>query len=93
MNVAERITLRLPQNLLHVLRKESEERILPINALIVRILHKNLIQETKFATLPAFSVPPYLFIKIIAELDDSKIQDISKSEPKLIKKFFYTSKS
>ncbi len=87
-NAIERITLRLPQNLVKILKKESDERTLPINALITRLLHKNLIQEAKFNALPVVSIPSHLFIKIIDELDVDAIEELSKSGSKMIKKYF-----
>ncbi len=88
MNAIERITLRLPQNLMKILKKESYERTLPINALITRILHKNLIQEAKFNALPIISIPPQMFDKIIDKLDIATIEDLSKSGSKIAKKYF-----
>jgi hypothetical protein len=88
MNAIERITLRLPQNLMKILKKESDERTLPINALIMRILHKNLIQEAKFKALPAVSIPSHMFVKLIDKLDASVIEELSKSGPKMVKKYF-----
>lgn len=88
MKPTERITLRLPQNLMKILKKESDERTLPINALITRILHKNLIQETKFNVLSTVSMPFGMFDKIIDKLDQITIEELSKSGPKMVKKYF-----
>ena len=45
LDKSNRITLRLPSNILQVLKKESEKRDLPLNAIINRILSKNIIPK------------------------------------------------
>lgn len=84
----DRITLRLPRNLLNVLRKESEERDLPLNALINRILDKSVLKEGRINVLPTISVSNMLFEKILEKLDKVTIDEVSKIGPTVTRKYF-----
>ena len=88
LDKTNRITLRLPNNILHVLTKESEKRDLPLNALIHRILSKNVIFDMKMNVLPTISMSQELFSKIMSKLDEKNQREIVLYVPKSIKQLF-----
>ena len=83
-----RITLRLPNNILQVLKKESEKRDLPLNAVISRILSKNVIFDMKMNVLPTITMSHTLFSKIFSKLDETNQRDIVLYVPKSVKHLF-----
>ena len=83
-----RITLRLPNNILQVLKKESEKRDLPLNAVISRILSKNVIFDMKINVLPTITMSHSLFSKIMAKLDEKNQKEIVLYVPKSVKHLF-----
>ena len=83
-----RVTLRLPNNILQVLQKESEKRDLPLNAIINRILSKNVIFDMKMNVLPTITMSQALFSKIMAKLDEKNQREIVLYVPKSVKQLF-----
>jgi hypothetical protein len=83
-----RITLRLPNNILQVLKKESEKRDLPLNAIINRILSKNVIFDMQLNVLPTITMSQALFSKIMAKLDEINQREIVLYVPKSVKQLF-----
>ena len=83
-----RITLRLPSSILQVLKKESEKRDLPLNAIITRILSKNVIFDMKMNVLPTITMSQALFSKIMAKLDETNQKEIVLYVPKSVKHLF-----
>jgi len=83
-----RVTLRLPNNILQVLQKESEKRDLPLNAIINRILSKNVIFDMKMNVLPTITMSQALFSKILAKLDETNQREIVLYVPKSVKQLF-----
>lgn len=83
-----RVTLRLPNNILESLKKESEKHDLPVNAIIARILSKNVIFDLKFNVLPTITMSQALFSKIMAKLDDRNQREIVLYVPKSVKHLF-----
>jgi hypothetical protein len=87
-NTTERLTLRLPSYLLDNIKKESNKRDLPVNALINRVLVKSFLHESQMNVLPRIWISHILFGKIIEELDDNSIEKISKMGPDILRKYF-----
>ena len=83
-----RVTLRLPHNILQVLKKESEKRDLPLNAIINRILSKNVIFDIQLNVLPTITMSQALFSKILAKLDEKNQKEIVLYVPKSVKQLF-----
>ena len=83
-----RITLRLPINILEVLKKESEKRDLPLNAVISRILSKNVIFDMQLNVLPTITMSQALFSKIFDKLDEKNQREIVLYVPKSVKQLF-----
>ena len=85
---SSRVTLRLPDNILQVLKKESEKRDLPLNATINRILSKNVVFDMKINVLPTITMSQALFSKIFAKLDEKNQKEIVLYGPKSVKQLF-----
>ena len=88
LDKSNRITLRLPNNILHSLTKESEKRDLPLNAIITRILSKNVTFDMKFNVLPTITMSQALFSKIMSKLEEKNQREIVLYVPKSVKQLF-----
>lgn len=84
----QRMTLRIPNSISSVLKKEADKRDLPLNALITKILFKNVSYDMQVNTLPAVTVSDILFSRIIDKLDASDLDEIAREGPDIIKKIF-----
>ncbi|HSD05067.1 MAG TPA: hypothetical protein VLB45_04855 [Nitrosopumilaceae archaeon] len=83
-----RITLRLPNQVLEILKTEAEKKDLPLNALITKILYKNISFDLHVKAMPNITIPHDLFINFIDKIDDSFVEDIAKAGPTTVKKLF-----
>ena len=83
-----RITLRIPNDILQDLQKESEKRDLPLNAIINRILSKNIIFDMQLNVHPTITMSHTLFSKIFSKLDETNQRDIVLYVPKSVKHLF-----
>jgi hypothetical protein len=88
LDQTNRITLRLPNNILEVLKKESKKRDLPLNAIISRILSKNVIFDIQLNVLPTITMSQALFSKIFDKLDEKNQREIVLYVPKSVKQLF-----
>ena len=88
LDMINRVTLRLPNNILESLKKESEKHDLPLNAVITRILSKNVIFDMKFNVLPTITMSQTLFSKIMTKLDEKNQREIVLYVPKSVKQLF-----
>ncbi len=84
----QRMTLRIPNSISNVLKKEADKRDLPLNALVTKILFKNVSYDMQVNTLPAVTVSDVLFLRIIEKLSASDLQEIAREGPDIIKKIF-----
>jgi len=84
----QRMTLRIPNSITNILKKEADKRDLPLNALITKILFKNVSYDMQVNTLPAVTVSDVLFSRIIDKLDANDLAEIAKEGPDIIKKIF-----
>jgi hypothetical protein len=84
----ERLTLRIPSHLLDSIKKESDKKDLPVNALINRALVKAFLHEGQMNVLPRIWISHILFGKIIEELNDSSIEKTAKIGSDIVKKYF-----
>jgi hypothetical protein len=68
--------------------KESEKHDLPLNAIINRILNKNVMFDMKFNVLPTITMSQTLFSKIMSKLDEKNQREIVLYVPKSVKHLF-----
>ena len=83
-----RVTLRLPNNVLEKLKKESERKDLPLNSIITKILLKNITYEMEFNSIPTITMSHVLFSKIMDNVEDITLEKIAAEGPNVIKKLF-----
>src|SRR5690242_10516751 len=83
-----RITLRLPSNVLEKLKEESERKDLPLNSVITKILSKNITYDMEFNSIPTITMSHVLFSKIMDNVDDATLEKIAVEGPNVIKKLF-----
>jgi hypothetical protein len=85
---AKRITLRLPNRVSSTLKKEAERRDLPLNALITKILFKNVSFDMQINSLPSVTMSDFLFSRMIDKLSTKDLEEIAKEGPDAIRKLF-----
>lgn len=83
-----RITLRLPNSALNVLKKEAEKKDLPLNALVTKMLIKIVSFDMQLDAMPTIIMSHALFTKLIDKIDEASMEEISKEGPNLIKRLF-----
>lgn len=83
-----RVTLRLPNQVLEVLKKEAEKKDLTLNALVTKILFKNTSFELHVKAVPNMTIPHEIFIEFINKSNNSTIEEIAKNGPSIVKKLF-----
>ncbi|MGI0026832.1 MAG: hypothetical protein ACREAD_03210 [Nitrosopumilaceae archaeon] len=88
MRSTNRLTLRLPNNVLEKLKKEAERKDLPLNAVITKILSKNTIYEMEFNVIPTITMSQVLFSKMVDNVADTTLEKIAREGPDVIKKLF-----
>ena len=86
--ITNRITLRLPNHILEILKKEADQKDLTLNALVTKILNKNIAFEMHVNAVSSITMTHDLFMKMIEKMDESEIVEIAKEGPKVIKKLF-----
>ncbi len=85
---AQRITLRLPNSVSNTLKKEAEKRDLPLNALITKILYKNVSFDMQINALPSITMSDFLFSRLIEKISYEDLVVIAKEGPDAIRKLF-----
>lgn len=88
MRSTNRITLRLPNNILEKLKKEAERKDIPLNSVITKILSKNIMYDMEFNSIPTITMSNVLFSKIMDSVDDTTLEKIAEEGPDVIKKLF-----
>jgi len=88
MPITNRVTLRLPNQVLEILKTEAEKKDLTLNALVTKILFKNISFELHVKAMHDITIPPEIFIEFINKSDNSTIEGIAKNGPAIVKKLF-----
>lgn len=81
-----RITLRLSSNLFEELRKGADEKDLPLNSFIVKILNKHVSFDKRFEMVPSILTSQILFSAIVENLDEAATSELSRLAPRMVKK-------
>jgi len=84
----KRITLRIPENVLEILKNESDKKVLPLNALIGRILANYVNFDMNKNILSTITMSQLLFSKIIYRLNESEKSELALQGPKTVKQLF-----
>jgi len=85
---SKRITLRIPENILKILKNESDKRVLPLNALIGRILANYVNFDMNKNILATITMSQLLFSKIVNKLNESEKNELVLQGPKTVKQLF-----
>src|SRR5579864_6032357 len=83
-----RLTLRLQTDLLEVLKKEAQSKDLTLNAMINKILNRNISYDNNVNVVPCITMPHDLFLESIKGMSHNDILEIGKNGPKIAKKLF-----
>jgi hypothetical protein len=83
-----RVTLRLQTDLHDALMKEAHKRDLTMNALINRILSKNMSYDDNVNVIQCVTMPQELFLEMMNSIPQNSINEIGKSGPRIVKKLF-----
>lgn len=81
-----RITLRLPNSILDELRKEAEDKDLPLNSFISKILLKHISFNKRFEMMPTVLVSQILLAAMVESMDEASMNEAAKLAPKVVKK-------
>lgn len=82
-----RITLRLPTGLFEELRRAADEKDLPLNSFVTKVLNKHVSFERPFEMMPTILTSQILFSAIVETMDEASMNEAAKLAPKLVKKF------
>jgi hypothetical protein len=80
-----RITLRLPNNVLTELKKEAEKKDLPLNALVTKILNKNVSFDMYLEAIQGIIMSHTMLLKIIDQVDERAMKEIAREDPQVMK--------
>ncbi len=80
-----RITLRLPNNVLNILKKEAEKKDLPLNALVTKILNKNVSFDMHLEAIQGIIMSHTMLLKIIDQVDESVMKEIAHEDQQVMK--------
>jgi hypothetical protein len=86
MTSTNRITLRLPKSTLEELKKEADEKDLPLSSLVIRILNKNVSFERQFGSIKTILLSEVMFGEILDNMDQATIDKVAKMGPKIVRK-------
>ena len=87
-SVTNRITLRIQNDLLEVLKNESEKKDLTLNALVNKILVKNVAYAENVNVVETMIVPHELFHIMVEKMKNSELIEIATEGPRIVKKIF-----
>jgi hypothetical protein len=74
--------------MVQILKVEAEKRDIPLNALVTKILNRNIAFEKNITAVPTIIMPYQLFTKIIDNLDDAEINSLVEEGLLTLKKLF-----
>ena len=83
-----RITLRLQNDILEILKREAHKKDLTLNAFINKILSKNITFEENVNSTPTMILPHDLFIMMLNKVKESEVKEIAIDGPRVVKKLF-----
>jgi len=81
-----KVSIRLPNNTLEVLKKKADEKDLTLSSQIIRVLNENVLFDLHLRSMPYVIVSQLLFEEIIKTMTDSQIEKVAKLGPVIIKK-------
>lgn len=83
-----RVTLRLQNDLLEILKSEASKTDLTLNAFINKTLNKTILYEENVNAILNVVFPHDFFLLIVDKLSKSDIQELADRGPGVVKKLF-----
>lgn len=81
-----RLTLRISNNILDILKRDAEANDVLLNALISKILSRDVAFQQKVNVMPSITIPKTMLARIIGEVNDESVEQIAEEGAKLAKK-------
>ncbi len=83
-----RVTLRLQNEILDILKREATQKDLTLNAFINKVLNKNIAYEENVNAILNVVLPYDFFLLIMDKLSERDINELAKKGPGIVKKLF-----
>ena len=83
-----RVTLRLQNDLLEVLKREATKTDLTLNAFINKVLNKNVTYEENVNAILNVVFPHDFFLLIVDKIKESDLKELADRGPGVVKKLF-----
>ena len=83
-----RITLRLQNDVLEVLKREADKKDLTLNAFINKVLNKNITYEENVNAILNVVLPYDFFLLIVSKLNEDDMKELAQKGPGIVKKLF-----
>ena len=87
-SVTNRITLRIQNDMLEVLKNDAEKKDLTLNALVNKILVRNVAYAENVNVVETMTIPHELFLTMIEKMKNSELIEIAREGPRIVKKIF-----
>ncbi len=87
-HIPTRVALRLQSDLHDALIEEAHKRDLTMNALINKILSKNMSYDNNVSVVQCVTMPHELFLEMINQMSQNSINEIGKGGPRIVQKLF-----
>ena len=85
---ATRTTIRVPNDILKVLKDEADKKAVSLNSIIARILHKYVLCDIRMNTLPSITMSQALFFLILEKLNYSQKEEVARQAIQTVKDMF-----
>jgi len=85
---AIKTTIRVPNNLLKVLKDEADKKNVSLNSIIARILDKYVLCDMRMNTIPSITMSQALFFLILEKLNFSQKEEVSRKAIQTVKDMF-----
>jgi hypothetical protein len=79
-----KVSIRLPNSTMEILKKKADEKDLPISSLMVKILNENVLFDVHLKPLPYVILSQVLFEEIIKTMTDSQIDKVASMGPSIV---------
>jgi len=85
---ATRTSIRVPHNLLKVLKDEADKKNVSLNAIITKILDKYILCDLRMNTIPSITMSQALFFLILEKLNFSQKEEVTRKAIQTVKDMF-----
>lgn len=85
---SNRVTLRLQNDLVEVLKQQASKTDMTLNAFINKVLNKNVVYEENVNAILNVVFPHDFFLLIVDKLEEDDIRELAERGPGVVKKLF-----